>query len=69
MLGSMISYVPIYLTFRDLVGEPIGISGPSMYPFLNTDYNSSLEKDVVWVSKMSPTKALQRGQIVAFWYV
>lgn len=40
-----------------------------MYPFLNTDYNTSTRKDVVWVNMWAPAKGLKRGTVVAFWYV
>ena len=39
-----------------------------MYPFLNTDYNSTTRKDVVFVNMRNPSEGLMRGMIVAFWY-
>ena len=38
-----------------------------MYPFLNTDYNSTTKKDVVFVDMRDPWKGMKRGMIVAFW--
>lgn len=38
-----------------------------MYPFLNTDYNSTTRKDVVFVNMWTPHEGLQRGVIVAMW--
>jgi len=38
-----------------------------MYPFLNTDYNSTTTKDVVYVNMWKPDRGLQRGMVVAFW--
>lgn len=40
-----------------------------MYPFLNTDYNTSTRKDVVWVKMWAPAEGLRKGTVVAFWYV
>ena len=40
-----------------------------MYPFLNTDYNTSTTKDVVLVNMWNPSEGLRRGMVVAFWWV
>ena len=45
------------------------VTGPSMYPFLNTDYNSTTRKDVVLVDMRSPWVDLKRGMIIALWWV
>lgn len=38
-----------------------------MYPFLNTDYNSTTSKDVVFVYMWAPWEKLRRGMVVALW--
>lgn len=38
-----------------------------MYPFLNTDYQSSLKKDKVILDLWNPAGGLKRGMVVAFW--
>lgn len=40
-----------------------------MYPFFNADYHERTAQDKVWVNLMRPTEGLERGMIVAFWYV
>ncbi len=42
------------------------VSGDSMYPYLNGDYNTSMAKDRVWVDMWRPTEGLRRGMVVAF---
>ena len=42
------------------------VSGDSMYPYLNGDYNTSLERDRVWVDMWMPAEGLRRGMVVAF---
>lgn len=37
-----------------------------MYPFLNTDYNSSTRKDVVGVNMWKAGEAVRRGDVVVF---
>ena len=38
-----------------------------MHPFLNADYNSSLQRDVVWVNKWRAGENVKRGMVVAFY--
>ena len=42
------------------------VSGDSMYPYLNGEYNTSMEKDRVWVDMWMPMEGLRRGMVVAF---
>jgi inner membrane protease subunit 2 len=67
MLGTVVSWIPVYITFTDHVGRISSVNGPSMYPFLNTDYNSSTARDYVYISMRNPGLGLERGMIVAFW--
>lgn len=39
-----------------------------MYPYLNTDYNSSTRKDIGFTSKWNAFHNLERGMIVTFWF-
>ncbi|MCJ1474516.1 hypothetical protein MMC13_003174 [Lambiella insularis] len=66
-LGAFATWVPMIVFFKDNVAQPMWVTGPSMYPFLNTDYNSTTRKDVVFVNMWAPYKGLQRGMIVAMW--
>ncbi|CAF9927965.1 MAG: hypothetical protein HETSPECPRED_006715 [Heterodermia speciosa] len=50
------------------------VGGRSMYPFLNTDYATSLSEDRVWVDLRPPSRktarresGLKRGEVVVFW--
>src|SRR6266498_2725742 len=63
------SWVPVYIVFHDHVGQFMWIYGPSMYPYLNTDYDRSTAQDVVWVDMWRPSEGLKRGMCVAFWWV
>ncbi|KAH8197123.1 hypothetical protein TruAng_008728 [Truncatella angustata] len=53
--------------FNNFVGGTVRISGPSMYPFLNSDKDSSLRKDILWNYKFKPQEGLARGMIITFW--
>ena len=62
----IISWVPAAVFFNEHVGQLSWIHGPSMYPYLNADFNQGLTEDMCWVNKWGPTENLQRGMIVAF---
>ncbi|TVY35391.1 Mitochondrial inner membrane protease subunit [Lachnellula occidentalis] len=61
------SWVPAVVFFNENVGMVTFISGPSMYPYLNTNYNESQSKDACWVNKWKPAENLKRGMLVSFW--
>jgi mitochondrial inner membrane protease subunit 2 len=61
------SWIPVYMVFHNHVGQFMWVTGPSMYPYLNTDYDRSTAKDVVWVDMWRPMNGLRRGMCVAFW--
>lgn len=65
-LFGVLSWTPAIIFFNEHVGEIGRVNGPSMYPYLNTDFNSSLSKDITWINKWNPTQNLQRGMIIAF---
>jgi len=55
------------ILFNDYVAQLMWVNGPSMYPFLNTDYDSTTRKDVVFVKMWEPERELRRGMVVALW--
>ena len=61
MLGALV------ITVNNLFVEVYPVRGPSMSPTLSPDYHETGRKDLLLVSKRSPAKDLQRGQIVTFW--
>lgn len=52
---------------KENVFEIKSVAGESMYPFLNSDFNSKLQKDIVWVNKWRPGEDVRRGMVIAFW--
>ncbi|MCJ1319077.1 hypothetical protein MMC15_004410 [Xylographa vitiligo] len=66
-LGALGTWAPMVFFFNDKIAQLMWVSGPSMYPFLNTDYNSTTRKDVVFVNMWAPWQDLKRGMIVALW--
>lgn len=67
ILGSLASYLPVAIFFNNNIAQLMWINGPSMSPFFNSDYNSSLKQDVVLVKMWDQTVGLRRGSVVAFW--
>lgn len=65
--GALITWFPMALFFNDHVAQLMWVTGPSMYPFLNTDYNSTTRKDVVLTDMRQPWEDLKRGMVVALW--
>ena len=69
-IGSGILYLPLFIYFHDHVYQIMPVTGPSMSPFLNSEFDSSLQRDYLLVS-MRPASttlpALKRGSVVAFW--
>lgn len=63
------SWIPAVVFFNENVGEVHRITGASMYPYLNTNYNEGQSKDLCWVNKWNAGHNLQRGMLVSFWYV
>jgi mitochondrial inner membrane protease subunit 2 len=63
------TWIPATIFFNENVGEVTNITGPSMYPYLNTSYNESQTKDRGWVNKWRPAENLKRGMLVTFWYI
>jgi inner membrane protease subunit 2 len=60
------TWIPPIIWFKEYVGEFTVINGPSMYPFLNENYNESLRRNVCWVQKLYAQDNLQRGMVVTF---
>lgn len=67
-LFATATWLPAVIFFNEHVGELGIINGVSMYPYLNTDFNTSLSKDICWINKLNPIKDLKRGMIVAIRY-
>ncbi|KAI9874719.1 MAG: hypothetical protein M1830_009373 [Pleopsidium flavum] len=66
-IGALLTWVPMYIWFNDHIAQIMWVTGPSMYPFLNTDYNVSTRKQPVLVNMRNPAGGLKRGMIVSFW--
>ncbi|ETS82410.1 hypothetical protein PFICI_04286 [Pestalotiopsis fici W106-1] len=61
------TWIPVVVMLKSYVGEVVSINGPSMYPYLNSDKDSSLRRDLVWSYKFRPQEGLARGMIITFW--
>ncbi|KAL6719764.1 hypothetical protein ACLMJK_001685 [Lecanora helva] len=66
-LGTILTWTPAIAFILNNVFTITSVTGDSMYPFLNTDYNSTTLKDLVFLNKWHPARDLRRGMIVAFW--
>lgn len=60
------TWIPPLIWFNTYVAEVTFIRGPSMYPFLNPQYNESLRKDLCLVWKLYAHEDLKRGMVVTF---
>lgn len=60
------TWIPPLIWFNAYVAEITFIRGPSMYPFLNPQYNESLRRDLCLVWKMYAQEGLRRGMVVTF---
>ncbi|KAI9746737.1 MAG: hypothetical protein M1818_000452 [Claussenomyces sp. TS43310] len=66
-LFGIATWFPVMYFFSSYVGGTARINGPSMYPYLNTDYDRKLGRDICYVNKWKPMENLRRGMIVTFW--
>ncbi|KAL2259255.1 hypothetical protein VTK26DRAFT_7131 [Humicola hyalothermophila] len=60
------TWIPALIWFNNYVAEVTFIRGPSMYPFLNPQYNESLRRDLCLVWKLYAHEDLRRGMVVTF---
>ncbi|KAG5981505.1 hypothetical protein E4U55_002882 [Claviceps digitariae] len=63
-LFGFVTWLPVVAYLNMNVAEMTVVDGPSMYPFINEDKDSTLRRDVVWNYKWSPEKGLERGMVV-----
>ena len=63
-IAGYASWIPVLGIFNAHVAELTSISGPSMYPLLNTDKDGTLRRDVVVNVKYGAERNLQRGMVV-----
>lgn len=63
-LLGLATWLPVAIWFNTTVAEVTRIEGPSMYPFLNSRFNESLERDWVVNRKLYAQEGLKRGMIV-----
>ncbi|KAK1759463.1 mitochondrial carrier domain-containing protein [Echria macrotheca] len=61
-----VTWLPPLIWFNAYVAQVTFISGPSMYPFLNPQYNESLRRDLCLVYKLYAQWNLERGMVVTF---
>ncbi len=67
-LLGLATWLPVAIWFNSTVAEVTRIEGPSMYPFLNSQFNESLERDWVLNRKLYAQEGLQRGMVVFLKY-
>ncbi|KAK4126264.1 LexA/Signal peptidase [Parathielavia appendiculata] len=60
------TWIPPLIWFNAYVAQVTFIRGPSMYPFLNPQYNKSLREDLCLVWKLYAQEGLRRGMVVTF---
>ncbi|POR31444.1 Mitochondrial inner membrane protease subunit 2 [Tolypocladium paradoxum] len=63
-LMGFATWIPVIAWFNLHVAELTLVDGPSMYPFMNADRDSTLRRDVVLNYKWAPQEGLERGMIV-----
>jgi mitochondrial inner membrane protease subunit 2 len=61
---GFLTWVPVLAWFNLHVVELTMVDGPSMYPLMNSDKDSTLRRDVVLNWKWEPADKLERGMIV-----
>ncbi|TPX13129.1 uncharacterized protein E0L32_006555 [Thyridium curvatum] len=64
-LWAIATWIPLAIWFNTSVAEVTMIDGPSMYPFLNDNYNESLRRDLVLNYKLYAQSNLARGMVVS----
>jgi mitochondrial inner membrane protease subunit 2 len=69
MLLGFATWIPAFMFVNSHVAEVVWINGPSMYPYLNTDFHRTLKKDLCINWKWAPLEDIRRGMIVTFWLV
>lgn len=63
-LIAFATWIPVIAWFNLHVAELTVVDGPSMYPFMNENKDSSLKRDIILNYKWSPQEGLERGMIV-----
>ncbi|RDA85405.1 hypothetical protein CP532_1951 [Ophiocordyceps camponoti-leonardi (nom. inval.)] len=58
------SWIPLMIWFNLHVAELTLIDGPSMHPLLNSDWGTTLRRDLVLNWKWNPLDGLKRGMVV-----
>ncbi|RCI10353.1 hypothetical protein L249_4378 [Ophiocordyceps polyrhachis-furcata BCC 54312] len=58
------SWIPLMIWFNLHVAELTLIDGPSMHPLLNSDWDTTLRRDLVLNHKWNPLNGLKRGMVV-----
>jgi len=66
-LFGIATWFPVIYFFNSKIGTTAKINGASMYPYLNIDYDRSLQKDICYINKWLAKDNIQRGMIVSFW--
>ncbi|TQS35101.1 hypothetical protein Golomagni_04488 [Golovinomyces magnicellulatus] len=59
-----ITWLPAVILFKAHGGEITQVTGESMYPTLNANFNENLKKDICWIKKWRATDGLKRGMVV-----
>ncbi|KAI4150616.1 MAG: hypothetical protein LQ341_001065 [Variospora aurantia] len=63
---TLLTWFPVVWFLNHDVIQLMRVTGPSMYPFLNTDHNTTTQRDVVAVNMWKPGQQVRRGDVVVF---
>ncbi|KAL8655177.1 MAG: hypothetical protein Q9210_001049 [Variospora velana] len=63
---TILTWFPIVWFLNHNILQLMRVTGPSMYPFLNTDHNTTTQRDVVAVNMWKPGQQVRRGDVVVF---
>ncbi|KAL9593523.1 MAG: hypothetical protein Q9219_007513 [cf. Caloplaca sp. 3 TL-2023] len=63
---TLLTWLPVLWFIQHHIFQLMSVTGPSMYPFLNTDYNTTVDKDVVAVKMWRAGERVRRGDVVVF---
>ncbi|KAL9020389.1 MAG: hypothetical protein Q9185_002363 [Variospora sp. 1 TL-2023] len=63
---TLLTWFPVVWFLNHDVIQLMRVTGPSMYPFLNTDHDTTTRRDVVAVNMWRPGQQVRRGDVVVF---
>ena len=63
---GFLTWLPVLSFVHSHIATLMFVTGPSMYPLLNTDYYRTTRSDWVLVDMRNPSKGVKRGMVVSF---